>query len=41
MLNLSSQCINFVLVFPQADLDANVYVKLLQGTQQIGNENAY
>jgi len=38
MLNLSSRCIDFVLAFPQADLDMDIYMKLPQGIQQVDGE---
>ena len=38
MLNLSSRCVDFVLAFPQADLDTDIYMKIPQEIQQVDSE---
>ena len=38
MLNLSSHCVDFVLAFPQVDLDVDIYMKIPQGIQQVDSE---
>ena len=41
MLDLSSKSIDFMLAFPQADIDADVYMRLPAGFEQIDGEHCY